>query len=82
MRTSRFLALVGTAVVLFAVGVLVLSPNTKRTRVPMPDGSTVTILDGSCFVEDNRIAFSLFCGSGAFCIAAILYQIIPRRRQM
>jgi len=35
----------------------------------MPDGSTVTILDGSCVVQDDRIAFGLFGGSGLFCVA-------------
>ena len=79
MRTSRFITLVGVAVVFLALGVAALSPFTPRTPVPMPDGRTVSVLDGTCIVPDDRIAFGLFGGAGVFCVAAVLYRFIPRR---
>lgn len=82
MRTSRFTILLGLAVLLLVLGTFALAPNAKRTRVPMPDGSTVTVLDGFCFVQDNWIAFGLFGGAGAFCIAAVLYKFIRWRKHI
>jgi hypothetical protein len=79
MRTSRFITLLCAAVLFLALGVAALSPFTKRTPVPMPDGSTVSVFDGTCFVPDDRIAFSLFGASGVFCIAGVLYRFISRR---
>ena len=79
MRPSRLITLVCAAVLCLALGVAALSPFTPRTPVPMPDGSTVSVFDGTSFVPDDRIAFTLFALSGVFCIAAVLYRFIPRR---
>ena len=79
MRTSSLITLICVAVVFLALGVAALCPFTPRTPVPMPDGSTVSVLDGTCLIADDRIAFGLIGASGVLCIATVLYRFIPRR---
>jgi hypothetical protein len=79
MHASRLITLVCAAVLFLSLGVAALSPFTARTRVTMPDGSTISVFEGSCLIPDDRMAFTLLGVSGVFSVAAALYRFIPRR---